>query len=182
VRRVRPIAVIATNEPTPEAKSSGAGAEPIIQPTHAAFSKVKLLTIEGGRTTTREIVLNLSDDQMTVSPNDGGAPIAIMPYRQLAKATYVHARDPRWDASLGRPPANVSGSGILARARHWLVVQTIDRYAILQLDGDQWANILQTFEARTHLAIERPKEKTSDSAPRSANAARDQAASVGRPK
>jgi hypothetical protein len=124
--------------------------------TPAAFGDVKLLVVEGPRTISRDIVLNLSNNEMTLLPNDGGAPITAMAYQDVARATYVHARDPRWEPLLNAPSAKLNVPGIFGRARHWLVVQTKDRYAILQLAADHWLNILQTFELRAGLKIDRP--------------------------
>jgi hypothetical protein len=124
--------------------------------TQAAFGDLKLLVVEDGTTISRDIVLNLSNNQMTLLPNDGGAPITAIPYRTVARATYVHARDPRWEPLLSGPATKVNVPGIFGRARHWLVVQTKNRYAILQLDADHWLNILQTFELRAGLQVDRP--------------------------
>ena len=124
--------------------------------TPAAFGDVKLFVVEGVRTISRDIVLNLSNHEMTLLPNDGGAPITALAYQDVAKATYVHARDPRWEPSLNAPAAKLNVPGIFGRARHWLVVQTKDRYAILQLAADHWLNVLQTFELRTGRKIDRP--------------------------
>lgn len=125
----------------------------------SAFSKVKLITTDGDRAGNRDVVLHLSTDSLTLLPNDGGPPILALPYRQIQQATYVHARDPRWDPSLGSPPVKISGAGFLSRARHWLVVQTREQCAILQLDADHWSNIVSTFESRTGLAVARPTDR-----------------------
>src|SRR5262249_29897097 len=122
----------------------------------AAFGKVKLFTMDGPRTSNRDVVMHLSTDSLTLLPNDGGPPVLALPYRQIQQATYAHARDPRWDPSLGSPPAKVGGSGFFSRARHWLVVQTKNSCAILQLDPGQWSKIVQTFERRTGLTVARP--------------------------
>ena len=129
----------------------------------AAFGRVKIVTLDGAKTISRDVVLNLSTDQMLLLPNDGGAPLTVFPYREIQQATYVRARDPRWDPSLSAPQGKINGAGLLARARHWLVVQTKAAYAILQLDGDQTTGILQTFEGRSGLKITRPAGEKSES-------------------
>jgi len=108
------------------------------------------------RTSNRDVVMHLSTDRLALLPNDGGPPVMALPYRQIQRATYVHARDPQWDPSLGSPPEKMGGSGVFSRARHWLVVQTKNSCAILQLDAEQWSNIVQTFERRTGLTVTRP--------------------------
>jgi serine/threonine protein kinase len=125
----------------------------------SVFGKVKLFTTGGERSGNRDVVLHLSTDSLTVLPNDGGAPVLTFPYRQIQAATYVHARDPRWDPSLDLSPEKISGGGLLSRARHWLVIQSKESYAILQLDADQWSNVVQTFERRTGLTVTRPGDR-----------------------
>jgi hypothetical protein len=144
------------SEPTTVANTTAIVASP------AAFGHVKMFTLDGDKTNSRDIVVNLSGDQMMLLPNDGGAPITVLPYRDVQQATYVRARDPRWDPSLSAPAGKVGGAGIFSRARHWLVVQTKQAYAILQLDNDQSENILQTFENRTGLKIARPDGKKTE--------------------
>ena len=122
----------------------------------SAFGKVKLFTMDRERTSNRDVVMHLSTDRLALLPNDGGPPVMALPYRQIQRATYVHARDPQWDPSLGSPPEKMGGSGVFSRARHWLVVQTKNSCAILQLDAEQWSNIVQTFERRTGLTVTRP--------------------------
>jgi serine/threonine protein kinase len=128
----------------------------------AAFGHVKMFTLDGDKTNSRDIIVNLSRDQMMLLPSDGGAPLTVLPYRDVQQATYVRARDPRWDPSLSAPAGRVGGVGIFSRPRHWLVVQTKEAYAILQLDGNQSANILQTFENRTGLKITRADGKKTE--------------------
>ena len=122
----------------------------------SAFGKVKLVTIDRERPSNRDVVLHLSSEGLTLLPHDGGPPVLALPYRQMRQATYVHARDPRWDPSLGSPPARMGGSGLFSRARHWLVVQTKDSCAVLQLDPEQWSKIVETFERRSGLTVARP--------------------------
>jgi serine/threonine-protein kinase len=122
----------------------------------SAFGGVKLFMTNGERASDRDVVMHLSTDSLTLLPNDGGPPILTFPYREIHQATYLHARDPQWESSLGSPPAKIGGAGFLSRARHWFVIQTKDDYAILQLDGVQWSNIVHTFERRTGLTVARP--------------------------
>jgi hypothetical protein len=122
----------------------------------SAFAGVKLFMTDRERAGSRDVVMHLSTDRLALLPNDGGPPILTLPYSQIQQATYVHARDPQWESSLGSPPAKIGGAGLLSRARHWFVVQTKDNYAILQLDGDQWSNIVENFERRTGLTVARP--------------------------
>ena len=79
------------------------------------------------------------------------------PYRRLARATYVRAKNPKWDPSLAGPPPTIDLSGFLLRStRHWLVLQSKTTFVILRLDDSNWQTILDTFETRTGLKVDRP--------------------------
>jgi hypothetical protein len=131
---------------------------PDLQPTVplTQFSNVKLLVVNDGRTKESGVLLTFSNRRLEAMPREGGTPAAILPYGGIAKATYVHARDPQWDPQLSSPAGKINVPGILGRLRHWLVVQTRTDHAILRLDGPDWAQVLTTFTARTGVAIDRP--------------------------
>src|SRR5262249_37400022 len=148
--------LLAARPPTPGPVTESSPVDTGRMAVASAFGNVKLFTLDRERTSNRDVVMHLSTDSLTLLPNDGGRPVLALPYRQIQLATYVHARDPRWDPSLGSPPVKLAGSGLFSRARHWLVVQTKNSCAILQLDPERWSKIVQTFERRTGLTVARP--------------------------
>ena len=75
----------------------------------------------------------------------------------IERATYVRARNPKWDPVLFSPPPDLDMPGILPTARHWLVLQGKAAYLILQLDGDNWLKVLETVESRTGIKVDRTK-------------------------
>jgi serine/threonine protein kinase len=121
------------------------------------FSNIKLLTVADGRTEDHDVQLTFSPRDITAEQDGMNQPIAQVPYRQIAKATYVYAAEPRWDPSFSAPTERVNVPGFLGRSRHWLVVQTRDTHAILRIDGDQSARVLDAFESRAGVPIERPQ-------------------------
>ncbi len=126
--------------------------------TLAAFGGVRLLAANGRRAVERDVVINFGGGQVSVLPRDGGAAIAAVPYRRIRRATYVNARDPKWDPTLAGPPSDLDVGTVMRRARAWLVVQTADTYAILRLDTNA-AKIIETLEARTGIKVDRPAVK-----------------------
>jgi len=100
------------------------------------------------------VQLLLSKGRLDVVTDDARTAIATIPYRQIAKATYVRARDPRWDPLLSAPADKINVPGVLGKPRHWLVVQTKQTYAIFRLDGNDWADVLAAFTARTAVPID----------------------------
>jgi len=113
--------------------------------------------VAGKRATDRDVLLNFSGGQVLVMPKSGGEAIAEVPYKKILKATYTAARDPKWDKSLPGPPEGLDVGTFMRTTRHWLVVQGSERFAILRLDDSNFRQILETFEARTGLKVERVK-------------------------
>jgi len=94
-----------------------------------------------------------------VQSSDAKTDVTALRYPQIAKATYVRARDPQWDPLLSAPAGKIDVPGILGRSRHWLVLQSKDAYVILRLDGEDRLDVLKAFEERTGLVVERPGVK-----------------------
>ncbi|MGE5837383.1 MAG: serine/threonine protein kinase [Acidobacteriota bacterium] len=117
------------------------------------FPDVKVLLISGRRAQDRDALLSLVSGQVTVLNRQGGTIIASTPYKSIERATYVRARNPKWDPSLFSPPDNLDMPGILPTARHWLVLQGHGSYLILQLNGNTWQKVLETIEGRTGVKV-----------------------------
>ena len=123
----------------------------------ALFDNVKLLTVSGTRTSATDVVLTFSSGALIALARGGTDPLARVSYRGIATATYVYARDPQWNPQASAPADKINVPGILGRRRHWLVVQTGETYAILQLDDRNWSDVLKTFEERTGVTVGRPQ-------------------------
>jgi len=116
-----------------------------------------LLSVNGKRTRDVDVVLNFVGGQIMVMPRSGGAPLAALPYSKIAHATYVRARDPKWAPKLAAPPADVDFGSMIRTPRHWLVLQGAENYAILRPEDNTVTRLLETFEARTGVKIDRAK-------------------------
>ena len=145
-----------TAAPTTPAVTPTTPATPANDPL-VAFNNVKLYVVTGKRGDDRDVLLNFAGGQMSILPKNGGEALIITQYRNIAKATYVKGRDPRWDAGLSAPPEGLDVGSMFRQSRHWLVVQTKDNYTILRLDDENATKVLDTFESRTGLRIDRPK-------------------------
>jgi hypothetical protein len=119
------------------------------------FPDVKVLMISGRRAQDRDALLSLVSGQVTVLNRQGGTIIASTPYKSIERATYVRARNPKWDPSFFSPPDNLDMPGILPTARHWLVLQGRGSYLILQLSGNTWQKVLEAIEGRTGVRVAR---------------------------
>ena len=136
---------------TPAATGTPTTPEP--SETQVVFPDVKVLMISGRRAQDRDALLSFVGGQMTVLNREGGTIIAATPYKAIERATYIRARNPKWDPSLFSPPDNLDMPGILPTARHWLVLQSRTAYLILQLNGSTWQKVIETVEGRTGLKV-----------------------------
>ena len=142
--------------PTPAAAAGVAAKDDAL----ATFADVKLLSVNGKRTTDVDVILNFSHGHVAVTPRSGGAPLSTLSYDKITRATFIHARAPKWASApkLAAPPDDLDVGGTLLRtARSWLVLQGADSYSILRLDDASAAKLLDTFEQRTGLKIDRQK-------------------------
>jgi predicted Ser/Thr protein kinase len=137
--------------PVPAPAESSAG--PALPP--ASFSEVKFLAVDGSRASTSDAVVQFSNVDVSVHSPKGTGVTALLPYQRIAKATYAHARDPKWDPALSGPARTINVPGILGRAKHWLVLQSAESYLILRLDGDDRLDVLKAFEERAGIVIDR---------------------------
>ena len=147
----------ATPAPNTAAVAAGAAAGGATNEALATFPNVKIYVVEGKRATDRDVLLNFAGGQVMVMPKNGGEAIATVPYKKILKATYTVSRDPKWDTALPGPPEGLDVGTFMRTNRHWLVVQGSERFAILRLDENNVRQILETFEARTGLKVERVK-------------------------
>jgi eukaryotic-like serine/threonine-protein kinase len=150
-----------------DASSTPPSAQPVAPPAAAArtptdasdaqivFPDVKVLLISGRRAQDRDALLSLVSGQVTLLNRQGGTIIASTPYKSIERATYVRARNPKWDPAFFSPPDNLDMPGILPTARHWLVLQGRGSYLILQLNANTWQKVLEAIEGRTGVKVER---------------------------
>ena len=120
----------------------------------AAFSNIKLLVALGPKLEERDVTISFWNQQLSIVPPDGSAPILTLPYARIEKATYVRAAGPRWDPALAGPAEVLELTG---GQRHWLAVQSKDAYFILRLDGGGWQRVIETFESVSGRRVERPE-------------------------
>jgi serine/threonine protein kinase len=135
----------ATPSPTPNAGDS----------VLATFTNIKLYVVTEKRTVDRDVLLNFLNGQVLVMPRNGGGAVATVPYRRILRATYTLGRDPKWDATLPGPPEGLDVGTFMRQTRHWLVVQGAETFAVLRLEGNNFRQILDTFELRTGLKVDR---------------------------
>ena len=113
-----------------------------------AVADMRVLVVDGRKSKDEEIILNFGDGKVVLVGRRSGTPVATLPYRSIAAATYVRARNPRWNATLVSPPDDLDVGGLLRTAKHWLTLQTKDGYQVLRLEDVNVLKVLQAVEAR----------------------------------
>jgi hypothetical protein len=139
------------------ARGTSPAARGPIDDTQVAFTDVRQFVVVGGKKTRDEDVLvSFVGGQISLLREKDSSSIASWPYRSVLGATYVKARDPRWDPALAAPPDDVDVGGILRTSKHWLVLQNRDAYLMLRLSDSNYARVLEVLEARTGITVARP--------------------------
>ena len=123
----------------------------------ATFPNVKIYVVTGKRGQDRDVMLNFAGGQIMVMLKTGGEAIVAVPYKKILKATYSVSRDPKWDASLPGPPEGLDVGSFIRQTRHWLVIQGSERFAVLRLEENNARQIIDAFESRTGLKVDRVK-------------------------
>lgn len=119
------------------------------------FNDVKYIHVSGEKGADEDARLIFGGGQVQVRSRKDQA-LAAEQYKRLARATYVRAKNPKWDQLLPGPPPALDLSNFLRSTRHWLVLQSKTAFVILRLDDSNWQQILDTFETRTGLKVDRP--------------------------
>jgi serine/threonine-protein kinase len=125
------------------------------EPPPMRYENVRVLVLDGRRSSDQEGQLVIGDGSVAVHAR-GGAALSSLPYDALLRATYVHARDPKWDPSLAGPPQDLDVGGIFRTAKHWLVLQGREQFMVLRLEDSNWRPIVNMVVDRTKVQLTLP--------------------------
>jgi hypothetical protein len=106
-----------------------------------SYRKVKLITQAGSSEKSTDVVLQFSDDRLSVTPAGGGAALRTVRYAEVTAASYSKAEKKRL--------------GFIKSAQHLLALETAGEPLLLRLDNDNFQPILAAVEARTGQAVSR---------------------------
>ncbi|HWB18605.1 MAG TPA: serine/threonine-protein kinase [Vicinamibacterales bacterium] len=138
------------------AAAAGRGAAPV-DDAPQIVADAKVLHVTGNKSDDEDALINFASGQISFVSKKTGSALGAIPYKGLVHATYIHARDPRWDASLPGPPKDLDVGGILRTPKDWLVLQTASSYHVLRLDSSNWQRALELVEQRTGVRVDRQK-------------------------
>jgi len=138
-------------------KSALSLASSTVDETHIALSDVKLLMVNGKKTKDQDVLVNFVGGQLSVLQKTDSTPVAAWPYKTLLRATYVKARNPKWDSAFASPPEGLDVGGVLRTSKHWMVLQNRDSYMILRMSDSNYARMIDTIESRSGIQVARPQ-------------------------
>ncbi len=121
-----------------------------------AFTDVRVMVVTGKKAQDEEILLNFVGGQIALVARRAGTAMATLPYQSIASATFVRARDPKWNPGFSSPPDGLDVGGMLRTPKLWLTLQTRESYVILRLADTNVTRVIEAVEARTGLTVERP--------------------------
>lgn len=125
--------------------------------------RTKVMKIDGRKARDVGAILRFSSTGFeAVSADKDQTRLAAWPYDAVAEATYVRARNPRWNAAFASPPDDLDVGGLFRRSRHWLTLQNAEAFVILRLEDVNIIQVVREFEARTGLAIRRPSAEPAE--------------------
>jgi hypothetical protein len=113
----------------------------------------KAFVMNDGRAHELDARVVLSDGRITVTPNNLGNPLHDINYNSVVSINYSRGRDPSWASPAGPAVIARAGGGafsIFRGERHWVAVQTNDRFLILRLGNpDQARRAMAALKERT---------------------------------
>jgi serine/threonine-protein kinase len=153
--------VTSTSEPAGRT-AAPAGRGPAAAPSAPALPSLMLdartLIAEGGRARERRVRLALADDQVILSPEEGGDPLQAVPYASIMSVSYSKGRNPLWRSPGGPVPvlqAEGGALGVFRGERHWLSMRTRERFVVVRVEGRDADRAIALLEARTGRAVDR---------------------------
>jgi serine/threonine-protein kinase len=143
----------------PASTSTPAAPAPAPAPVDAApaveIPNIKVLLVDGRRAVDQDATLNLGNGRIAAVSARDGSPLATWPYEAVTSATYVYARNPRWNAALAAPPRDLDVGGVFRASRHYITLQNATEFVILRAEDVNVIQIIRELESRTGLTIRR---------------------------
>jgi serine/threonine-protein kinase len=140
--------------------ASGAGKEPATSGVAVlpvvTFGKLKLLTLEEGKSRDRDASLSLGPDALQVL--DGDKTLKSAPYRDIVSVFHSHSREPRWTGPDGKSAAVGKAGGkfsFLKGAPDWITVRTKQMFIPLSVPDSDLPRIIKELESRTGTKVVR---------------------------
>jgi len=150
---------------TPPATAPGgrnAGASPargpVVAETPIEVREVKMLTVTGKKTKDDDVFVSFANGMLSVLHKEQGSALIAWPYKDVLHATYIKARDPKWDTSLASPPDGLDVGGVLRTSKNWFVLQNHDSYLVLRLSDANYARVIELVESRAGIKVTRPQD------------------------
>ncbi len=122
------------------------------------FEKLRLLVVDGAKSSDRAASLRLGADALQVL--DGEQTLHSASYRDVIGLFQSHSREPRWAMADGAavPVVKMGGKfGFLKGVPHWITVRTRNTFIPLRVQERELKRVIAELEARTGTKIVRTR-------------------------
>jgi Protein kinase domain len=139
---------------TADAKEPAASTAAVLP--SVTFGKLKLLTLEEGKSRDRDASLSLGPDALQVL--DGEKTLKSAPYRDIVSVFHSHSREPRWTGPDGKSAAVGKAGGkfsFLKGVPDWVTVRTKEAFIPLSVPDGDLPRIIRELESRTGTKVVR---------------------------
>ena len=139
------------------ARGRASAVVPAVADTPVTYDNLRAMIVTGSKSDEQDATLTFENGHVSLNLKKNNTTIASIAYRDIALATHVHAKNPKWDASLAAPPADVDLPGGLFRSvRHWLALQSRTTYLLVRTNDTDTRTIIQTLTSRTGVKLDEP--------------------------
>jgi hypothetical protein len=117
-----------------------------------------LLVADGDRAREREGTLHLSNAQVSVVPQSGGAPMMSLANGSVTGIFYSRSKQPRWRDASGQQiesKLDLGRLGFLRGDRNWIILLTSGEPVILRIEDSALRTVLPALQERTGHRVQR---------------------------
>jgi hypothetical protein len=122
------------------------------------FNQVRLLVADGDRAREREGTLQLSNAQVSVVAQSGGAPMMSLANGSVTGIFYSRSKQPRWRDASGQQiesKLDLGRLGFLRGDRNWIILLTSGEPVILRIEDSALRTVLPALQERTGHRVQR---------------------------
>jgi hypothetical protein len=154
----RPAPPVAPTAPARGGAAPVSQAAPAVEDTARSFNDARVMVLKGRKADDQQVTLWFANGYINAIAAKGQESLGAMSYKAVAGATYLRARDPKWNADLASPPDNLDVGGMLRTDKNWLVIQSREAFLIFRLDDADVRTVLQTLTEKTGVTVDYPKK------------------------
>lgn len=132
------------------------------KPAQTSFNKIKIMVPDGESFRQESAIVTFREDSLEILHGKPARSV-VFEYSKITDAEYSYSKSPRWKSGLGLGAAAILFPPLLLVAiplgftkhrRHWLMIRTEEKFAVLKLSKSNRKMIIPTFETRSGVTVE----------------------------